>query len=323
MYASTLVPLIMSHVPNKLSTLKDRAAMLRAARDFFYTRGVTEVDCPLISPRASVDAHIDLISADDNRFLHSSPEYGMKRLLAEGMGDIFQLSHVFRKGEVGKKHNPEFMMAEWYRLGITFQEMVDETVEFIKLFIGEWPCVQMTYREMFLNYSGIDIATTTEASLKAYCEKEKIKLYADIDSEGLDAFLNIILGKKIEPQLGNDDIFMVTHYPATQAALAQKSVTDNFEVAERFEIYHKGLELANGYHELADAEEQLQRLLDANIHRQVLGKNPLPIDKYFIEAIKKGLPDCCGVAVGVDRCMMLRHATDTITDVTPFGWNNA
>lgn len=313
----------MSHVPSNVSILNDRAAMLRAARDFFHARGILEVDCPLISPRASVDAHIDLIKADKNRFLHSSPEYGMKRLLANGSGDIFQLSHVFRKGEVGKKHNPEFMMAEWYRLGITFQKMIDETVAFIELFIGGWPCIQMTYREMFLEYTGIDIATATLNSLKGYCEREQLELYPDIDTEGIDAFFNLILGAKIEPQLGTDHLFVVTHYPATQSALARKTVIDGLEVSERFEVYHKGLELANGYHELADAEEQHQRLLDANTQRMALEKEPLPIDMFFIEALKKGLPDCSGVAVGFDRCMMLRHATDTIADVIPFDWDNA
>lgn len=297
--------------------------MLRAAREYFHDRGIMEVDCPLVSPRASIDAHIDLVPADEQRFLHSSPEYGMKRLLAEGIGDIYQLSHVFRSGEFGQRHNPEFMMAEWYRLGITFEEMIDETVEFIELFIGRSRMSQMTYRDMFLHYTGIDVASSSIESLRTYCENKRINMYRGIDEEGIDAYLNLILGAKIEPHLGHDHIFVVTHYPATQAALAQKAWINDFEVARRFEIYHKGLELANGYHELADATEQRQRLLDANAHRLVLEKEALPIDENFLKALEKGLPDCCGVAVGFDRCLMLRHDVQSIEEVIPFDWNTA
>lgn len=297
--------------------------MLTAARSFFSQRYVMEVDCPLVSARASVDAHIDLIPVDKHRFLHSSPEYGMKRLLADGIGDIYQLAHVFRKDEIGEKHNPEFMMAEWYRLGISFQEMIDETVAFIELFIGERPCTQMTYREMFLEYTGLDVAKESIESLQAYCKEQNIEMYPGIEQEGIDAFLNLILGAKIEPNLGVDHLFILTHYPASQSALAKKSVIDGFAVAERFEVYHKGLELANGYHELADAKEQHQRLLEANEQRKSLGKEPLPIDTLFLQALEKGLPECCGVAVGFDRCMMLRHAAKTISEVIPFDWDLA
>jgi elongation factor P--(R)-beta-lysine ligase len=314
----------MSLVPNRPCILKDRAAMLHAARHFFSERHIMEVDCPLVSQRASVDAHIDLIPADTDRFLHSSPEYGMKRLLSEGAGDIFQLSHVFRRGEYGKKHNPEFMMAEWYRLEISFQEMIDETLDFIRLFIGEQPCDQMSYREIFLRHTGIDIKQATVDSLMDYCQKNNIEQYPHIETEGVDALLNLILGAQIEPHLGDDDrLFVVTHYPASQSALAQKTQQDDFEVAERFEIYYRGLELANGYHELADAQEQNRRLVEGNVQREKLGKSPLPIDTYFLDALKNGLPDCCGVAVGFDRCMMLRHKTTHLRDIIPFDWELA
>lgn len=316
----------MFHGQNNLLVLKDRAAMLRRARLFFWKRKVLEVDCPLASARASVDAHIDLVSADEGRFLHSSPEYGMKRLLSQGMGDIFQLSHVFRKGEYGKKHNPEFMMAEWYRRGISFQQMIAETVDFIRLFVGSIDSLQMTYREMFLHYTAIDLTKATVASLIDFCKKKEIPLYPGIEEEGIDALLNLILGVVIEPELGKGNpcnIFILTHYPASQSALAQTTHIDDFHVAERFEVYCNGLELANGYHELAHAEEQLRRLEEANRQRQKIGKELLPIDTYFLNALKKGLPDCCGVAVGFDRCMMLRHAATHIADIMPFDWLSA
>jgi lysyl-tRNA synthetase class 2 len=151
--------------PKKIEILRDRARMLRHARAFFDDRGVLETDCPIISPSAAIDAHIDLIPALDvlqnKRYLHSSPEYGMKRLLAQGMGDIYQLSHVFRQGEQGVKHNPEFMMAEWYRLGITFEQIMSETAEFIRLFLGYLPSETISYREALLKYTGIDYVYAT------------------------------------------------------------------------------------------------------------------------------------------------------------------
>lgn len=297
--------------------------MLRAARDFFYVRDIMEVDCPLVSSRASVDTHIDLVAADKNRFLHSSPEYGMKRLISDGAGDIFQLSHVFRKGEIGKSHNPEFMMAEWYRLEVEFLTMIEETTAFIKLFVGELPCVQMTYRDVFLQHTEIDPASVTKESLQSYCEQQAVETYPEIEEEGMDGYLNLILGAVIEPKLGHDHLLVVTHYPASQAALAKRTIIDDFEVAERFEVYLNGVELANGYHELADAAEQYQRLVDANSRRVKLGKSSLPIDTYFIEALNRGFPDCCGVAVGFDRCMMLRHGIDRISDIIPFDWDQA
>lgn len=308
----------MSQELNKLTSLKERANMLKLARHFFYERDVLEVDCPILSQSASVDAHIDLISTTEGYYLHSSPEYGMKRLLSEGMGDIFQLSHVFRKGELGHKHQPEFMMAEWYRQDFSLQKMIEETVQFIELFINKQPLLQKTYREMFLEHTDIDIVNASCKTLLNYCHKHSLSIYPGIEKEGVDALLNVILGSQIEPQLGREEIFIVTHYPVSQAALAKKSVMDGYPVAERFEIYYKGMELANGYHELADADEQKERLIEANKERLNLGKEELPIDQEFLQALENGLPDCSGVAVGFDRLMMLRLNTNTIDNVIPF-----
>ena len=181
----------------------------------------------------------------------------------------------------------------------------------------------MTYCEMFREYGGIDVQKATIESLATFCAQHNIPLYPGIKQEGIDSLLNLILGVHIEPQLGKDHLFVLTHYPASQAALAKKTTVGSFEAAERFEIYSKSLELANGYHELADAEEQRLRLEEANDTRQRLGKERLPIDTYFLDALSKGLPDCCGVAVGFDRCMMLRHGAATIAEVIPFDWERA
>ncbi|WP_226988518.1 EF-P lysine aminoacylase EpmA [Candidatus Protochlamydia sp. R18] len=311
---------------SKISRLHDRATLLGQSRQFFAARQILEVDCPCLSLRASIDAHIDLIPAlyhqQETCYLHSSPEYGMKRLLAEGIGDCYQLSHVFRDGELSSKHNPEFMLAEWYRLGFDLEQMIEETVAFIRLFLGNLSYQTISYRDLFLKYTGIDYCLATNQELFAYIQAHQIPFYTSILEEGRDALLNLILGAQIESQLGQQELCVLAYYPATQAALACRRKHGAEEVAERFEIYYKGVELANGYHELTDAKEQEQRFLASNKQRIDLGKKSLPLDFLFLEALKK-LPDCCGVAVGFDRLMMLRHQSTTISDVIAWGWVEA
>ena len=312
---------------SKVKRLRDRALMLKAARHFFDQRGVLEVDCPILSAHASVDAHIDLISAayrrNEKYYLHSSPEFGMKRLLAEGIGDIYQLSHVFRDGEWSPKHNPEFTMTEWYRLGFSLEQMIEETMEFIRLFLGDLPYHIVSYRDIFLQQTGIDYATASEQELFCYIQDQNIAFYPSVLEEGKDALLNLILGSQIEPQLGQGTLCALAYYPASQAALARKRWHGQEQVAERFEIYYQGIELANGYHELTHADEQRQRFYEANALRLAFGKEPLPIDENFLQALEKGLPDCCGVAVGFDRLLMLRQGQKEIAHVLAWEWDLA
>ena len=301
--------------------------MLEGARAFFKERGVIEVDCPLLTRMASVDVHIDLIpaiySGKETRYLHSSPEYGMKRLLVEGIGDCFQLAHVFRDGEYGKKHNPEFMMAEWYRLNIDFDSFVSDTLEFIRLFLGPLPSESVSYREVFEKYLHINPFAASEEELLELLAKYEIDIPNGLKDEGKDAILNIILGVIIEPQLGKDQLTVLQYYPASQAALAKTKSLQGDLVASRYEIYYQGIELCNGYDELACAKEQRARLEEANQGRLFFGKQPLPIDQSFLEALEKGLPSCCGVAVGFDRLMMLRHKAASLAEVIPFDWSTA
>lgn len=324
----TQEPVNMSPVsPHKIAILHDRALMLKKARDFFFERQVLEVDCPLITKYASVDTHIDLIPVKylkkEIRYLHSSPEYGMKRLLSLGMKDIYQLAHVFRDEDHGLKHNPEFMMAEWYRLNFTLDKMIEETNDFIKLFLGDLKTSKISYREAFLKYTGLDYLNLSEENLLNYLDQSNIPYYPSIIDEGKDAILNLIMGTQIEKELGKDKIETLYHYPSTQAALAKTLKINDELVAERFEIYYKGIELCNGYHELVEVKEQRSRFLQANAERKSLHKNELPIDEHFLKALEKGIPDCCGVAVGFDRLMMLRHGTNSIKDVIAFGWDTA
>jgi lysyl-tRNA synthetase class 2 len=237
----------------------------------------------------------------------------MKRLLSQGSGDIYQLAHVFRDGELGMRHHPEFMMAEWYRVGISFEAMIEETLDFIRLFLGPLSAETKSYTDLFLEKTGINPLKTTREALKGYCRDRQIPLYEGIDEEGLDGYLSVILSS-FESAFGSDTLFVLSHYPATQAALA-RTLPDG--TAERFEVYYKGVELANGYHELASAEEQETRLHEANKARIKMGKKPLSIDEPFLAALRKGLPPCCGVAVGVDRLVMLASNSSSLRSILP------
>jgi lysyl-tRNA synthetase class 2 len=284
--------------------------MLAHARRFFSERGVMEVDCMMLTDAPSIDAYINLIPATcqggTTKWLHSSPEYAMKRLLSAGCPDIFQLGHVFRDGESGSRHNPEFTMAEWYRLGMSFQEMMHETCAFIQLFLGELPIEFLSYQEAFQRYLNIDPLNATEAELFSLA---KDHAYSSLETEGRDAILNLLIVTFIEPHLGNNCLTVLYHFPASQAALSKVVGV----VAERFEVYYHGQELANGYHELADSAEQRVRFAKANQMRQ---EPLLPFDEPFLEALDR-LPDCCGVAVGFDRLMMIRNSITEIKQILP------
>lgn len=309
----------------KKSLLLDRALSLALARQFFLQRNIIEVDCPLMGRSAPIDLHIDLFTAHSKsgvcHYLHSSPEYFMKRLLSQGLTDIYQLAHVFRDEETSKTHNTEFMMAEWYRLGFSLEQMIEETLDFIKLFLGNKPVKEVTFRQVFKDYLSIDYLYASNEELYNCLTSHQIIPYKGIMDEGKDALLNLILGTLIEPHFKKEDYVVLKHYPANFAALAKKKHINDEEVGMRFEVYFKGIELANGYLELLDAEEQLKRLQEANEQRLLAGKDPLPIDYPFIEALKQGLPECSGVAVGFDRLMMLKNNATTLKEVIPFAYD--
>lgn len=307
--------------PEKLAILRDRAHMLAAARRFFAERQVLEVDTCLMSPTACVDLHIDLYqtigASEQSQYLHSSPEYAMKKLLAYGLGDIYQISHVFRDNEYSVNHYAEFMMVEWYRLNLTFEALIDETLAFIKTFIGEQRVVKINYRQLFIKYVGMDSAHATERELHDYLKSKRIDPYEAIEEEGIDGWLNLILSLIILPQLDLETLYVIQHYPASQAMLAEAVIEEGEKVAKRFEVFFGGLELANGYRELRNVKEQRQRLEEANKGRVAIGKQALPMDEEFLEALAHGLPECCGVSVGFDRLMMLRHDVQDIKEVLP------
>lgn len=257
-----------------------------------------EVDTPMLSQYAPVDAHIDLFEVEGG-YLHSSPEYGMKKLLAAGSGDIYQLGHVFRKDEVGALHAPEFTMIEWYRVETTQEAFLQENIELLELFLGRQVCVQKPYAHAFEEAVGLPLTAFPEELM----ERGKALGFELHDKKDV---INLLWGCVVEPTF--QELTIVTDFPEDQAALAQVQGG----VAERFEIYFKGIELGNGYHELTDPVEQKNRLIAANQERIALGKAPLPYDPELLHALEKGLPDCYGIALGFDRLLMLKKGYSKI-----------
>ena len=275
--------------------LKDRARLLADVRLFFAEKDVLEVDTPILSPTAPIDPYIEVIHAEiapnEWGFFHSSPEYQMKKLLSQGSGDIYQLSHVFRKNEKGRHHSIEFTMLEWYRMGFSLNDLIKETLELCFLFLGERAIERLSY----------------EKARKLY-DLEITSLPPPHGSLSYEEQLDYEWAFGVEPHLGNGTLTVIEDFPPHLAALSK---IEN-GVACRFEIYANGIELANGYDELLDANEQLKRLEEGNATRKGIGKAPYPIDWEFIEALRRGIPPCTGVAVGFDRLMMLRQGSTTL-----------
>jgi lysyl-tRNA synthetase class 2 len=284
-----------------LETLRARAALMQRVRAFFATRGVLEVETPTLSAHATVDRHIESFHTADGRWLHTSPEFAMKRLLAAGAGDIWQSCKVFRREEAGRHHNPEFTMLEWYRVGFDHHRLMDE-VEALLLTCGvSAPRFdRLSYREAFLKHAGFDPFATALEVVTARATAHSPPP-ADGLAEQLDAWLDYFFGAVVSPALGHAAPCFVYDFPASQAALARV----RGEVAERFELIWRGVELANGFHELADAAEQTRRFAGEQAARREAGQVVPPGDRHLIAALAAGLPDCAGVALGLDRLLML------------------
>ncbi len=312
---------------SKVTILKDRASLFQKARSFFSERNILEVDCPALSQAAPIDLHIDVMAIPlqngETGYLHTSPEYGMKRLLSMQIGDIYQMSHVFREGEFGPLHNPEFTMVEWYRHQLSFQELIEETTSFIHLFLGELPSSYLRYRDAILQYAQIDYLHATTPDLLHCAKTHHIYLPQDAATWDKYTLLQLLVSLLVEPHLGKDQLHVLTDFPASQAALSKTIHLDDEPVACRFEVYYRGIELANGYHELTDPIEQRKRLNNANLARSAAGKKTLKIDENFLQALEQGIPDCCGVAVGFDRLLLLRHHKTNLRDILPFTWETA
>ena len=314
-----------------LEILKIRATLLARIRTYFASSGVLEVDTPLLSRFGSTDPAIESFRAEYRGagqagglplYLHTSPEFFMKRLLAAGSGPVYQLAHVFRNGEWGRRHNPEFMLLEWYRPGMDYQDLMDDVDRLLSAVLAGFyeyrPVERITYREWFIQSTGLDPWTSDVADFRSFAEQRLDSVPDSMADEGLDTWLDLLVTHWLEPRLGNRAVF-VYDYPVSQAALAVVSGGTE-PVARRFELYLNGTELANGFHELMDAEEQRRRFASDNRARELSGKAPVPQDENLLSALRAGLPDCSGVAVGFDRLLMVAAGLPDIASTMPFAF---
>ncbi|RMH22290.1 MAG: EF-P lysine aminoacylase GenX [Acidobacteria bacterium] len=306
-----------------LENLRRRAALIARIRLFFAARGVLEVETPLLAAAAVTDLHLasfELDAGGERRYLQTSPEFAMKRLLAAGSGPIYQLGKAFRDGEVGRLHNPEFTLLEWYRPGFDHHALMDEVDAFLGEILGLPPAERIPYGELFERHLGIDPHRAGAAELRR-CVRRR-----DLDVEGLaeerDPWLDVLLSHVLEPRLGRGRPTFVYDYPASQAALARLRDGDP-PVAERFEVYVEGIELANGYHELVDAAEQRRRFAADLARRRERGLPAVAMDERLLAALDHGLPPCAGVALGVDRLALLATGGDALADVVAFPFDRA
>ncbi|XGA78950.1 EF-P lysine aminoacylase EpmA [Halomonas sp. CH40] len=310
-----------------LDTLRARAALLVEVRAFFAERDVLEVETPVLGQGGSTDVYLTslatLACTDKGRrrlWLQTSPEFHMKRLLAAGSGPIFQLARSFRDGEVGSRHNIEFCMLEWYRPGFTLDQLIEETATLVRRLMGQvLPVRYYRYRELFHTYLAIDPFTVRLASLRELAEQHARMPPASMAAEPREVCLDMLMSARIEPHLGDQELAVVVDYPASQAALAKRHQDARGDwVASRFELYLNGVELANGYDELTDADEQRQRFEANNAQRQTLGLEEVDIDERLLQALAHGLPEGAGVALGMDRLIQQALGKPRLEDVISF-----
>lgn len=306
----------------RIEALHFRAEVLRKVRAFFAERQVLEVETPLLCQATVTDPHLDSIGAHvhitgrkEYRYLQTSPEYAMKRLLAAGSGSIYQICKAFRDGEQGRRHNCEFTMLEWYRPGVDLFGLMSEISDLLRMLGLSLQTEYLTYEQAFIRYAKVNPFDDTLTVLQ-----ERAHAVSGIDREVLDRrdCLDIILTHLVEPELGVSAPVFLWGYPVDQAALAKTGRADDREVALRFELYINGIELANGYDELVDGVEQRRRFVEDNRQRCLLGKREMPVDDRLLRALEFGMPACSGVALGFDRLLMILQNLEQIDQVMAF-----
>ena len=300
-----------------LEILKYRARICQQIRAFFDASGCLEVTTPLLSRSSNTDVHIESVIAEESGrqyYLQTSPEFAMKRLLAAGSGSIYQICPAFRSGDVGRKHNPEFTLLEWYRVGFDYQKLMQEVEQLIGCLIGNRPEFRrVRYHDLFSHYLDLDISRLNLDEMRMHT-RQRIP-GTETGSFSFNDCLNLLLSICIEPQMKGFEF--VYDYPASQASLARIN-PHKPEVAERFELFFDGMELANGFSELTDATIQRQRFIADNNQRKMNGQAEIPVDEAFLAALDAGLPECAGVALGLDRLIMVLAKRDNITEVLSF-----
>ncbi len=304
-----------------IQVLKKRSQILRKIREFFYAQNIIEVETPLLALYGVTDPYNDNFECyyyGKKYYLQTSPEYHLKRLLAAGTPDLFQLSKAFRNESSGKHHNCEFTILEWYRLGFDYQQLIVDVLNLVSKIMPNIKIAKFTYAELFKKYCNINPFESTTEQLKYYAITTKI-VERDLQMDK-DAWLSLIMSHCIEPKLRSEKKCVVIYdFPKSQASLA---VIDG-DIAKRFEVYINGIELANGFEELLDYKEQELRFKSDNVQRLKESKSAMAIDKYFIDSLKAGLPQCSGVALGVDRLIMAALDISDIKQVLSFSIENS
>lgn len=313
--------------------LRLRAALYQLIRGFFASRGVLEVETPVFSAGANTEPNIESFAVrfsgplpdggPRTRWMRTSPEFALKRLLAQGIGDCYELGRVFRDGEAGRRHNPEFTMLEWYRIGWSHIDLASETCDLIEramISIDRRPRREThSYRMLYRTAFGLDPFTAPIEQLRAPLADH------GIGAEGLsrDDWLDLLMTHILQPDFEDDVLHVIHGFPPSQAALARIVGQGEDAVAARYEIYLGPSEVANGYHELTDPTEQRARFEHDNQRRRARGQQELPIDEHLLAALEAGLPDCAGVALGIERLLMSMLDTNAIADVLAFDFSNA
>ncbi len=316
-----------------IETLRQRAVVVGNLRRFFESHDFFEVDTPMLSSDIVVDRYLDPIPIARNHletastgqlapdtqpyWLQTSPEFAMKRLVASGADAIYQITHAFRSGEMGRLHNPEFTMLEWYRMGDTQQSAMQLLGELAISILNRTDFHCMTYQRAFEEHAGLDPLNAGVTQMKQVAQQQAINMDGLQHETDVDLWRNLLLTHIVEPKLGIGNPTIIYDWPASQAALA-KVRSGNPPVAERFELYADGIELANGYHELLDPVELRRRNQSVNQLRELDGRSPLPTESRLLTAMESGLPACCGVALGVDRLVMLALGRNNLREVMAF-----
>ncbi|WP_394145958.1 elongation factor P--(R)-beta-lysine ligase [Vibrio atypicus] len=313
-----------------IEQLRQRAKLLNSIRQFFAERDVLEVDTPAMSHATVTDVHLHTFQtefvgpgyADGSKlYFMTSPEFHMKRLLAAGSGCIYQINKAFRNEENGRYHNPEFTMLEWYRVGFDHHKLMDEMDQLLQLVLECDEAERMTYQQAFIKVLGVCPLEGSMEALKVVAGELGLSDIAEPEQDR-DTLLQLLFSIGVEAKIGQTVPAFVYDFPASQAALAKINQQDS-RVADRFEVYFKGIELANGFHELDNPQEQLKRFEEDNAKRIEMGLSPQPIDHHLIAALQSGLPECAGVALGIDRLIMLAIGCDHIDQVTAFPFPRA
>ena len=303
-----------------LATLRRRAELINLVRQYFARDNILEVETPILSRTASSEVHLQSWQATPGAhgphfFLHTSPELFMKRLLAAGSGDIYQMCKVFRADEKGRQHNPEFTLLEWYRVGFDLRAMCGDVARLLREILGEHlPVETLSYRQAFLDTTGQDPYTADAAAMQGVFID---RTGQSVQGVGEGDWPDLLFSALVQPGLPRDCLVFITHFPAAQASLAKLDPQDA-QCALRFEVFYNGIELANGFEELTDPFEQRQRIDAEQARRAASGLPVLPVDVQFLAALAAGLPPCSGVALGVDRLVMLSLGLSHISAVLSF-----